>query len=237
MPIATAPHHPRDNRLFAALPHPDAARLLPHCTPVTWALGDVLYDPDRVQMYLYFPTTAMVSLLYTLANGMSAEMGVIGHEGVVGLPLFMGGVSTPSQAIVQAAGSGFQLPAAAVQMEFERRGAFQRRLLLYAQALLTQVAQTAVCNRVHSITQRLCRWLLLTHDRVHTDEVRMTHAFIGQMLAVRRESVTVVAQRLQAARVIRYGQGNITIVNRAGLEARVCECYEVVKNEFTRLLG
>lgn len=237
MPVSTALHYPQGNRLFAALPPEDAARLLPHLTLVTWALGDVLYDPDRAQMYLYFPTTAMVCLIYTLVNGMSVEMGVIGYEGVVGLPLVMGGASTHSQAIVQVAGSGFRLPAAIVHEEFECGGAFQRLLLRYTQAMLTQVAQTAVCNRVHSITHRLCRWLLLTHDRVHTEEVRMTHEFIAQMLAVRRESVTVVAQRLQAAGVIRYSQGYITILDRAGLEARVCECYGVVQNEFTRLLG
>jgi len=237
MPVSTALHYPQDNRLFAALPPEDAARLLPHLTLVTWALGDVLYDPDHPQMYLYFPTTAMVCLIYTLVNGMSAEMGVIGYEGVVGLPLVMGGVSTPSQAIVQVAGSGFRLLAAIVHEEFARAGTFQRLLLRYIQAMLTQVAQTAVCNRVHSIAHRLCRWLLLTHDRVRTEEVRMTHEFIAQMLAVRRESITVVAQRLQAAGVIRYNQGSITIVDRAGLEARVCECYGVVQNEFTRLLG
>jgi CRP-like cAMP-binding protein len=237
MPLSSASHDPQRNHLLAALPREDAVRLLPHLVLVTWAFGDVLYNPDSVQTYLYFPTTAMVSLLYTLKNGMVAEMGVIGYEGVVGLPLVMGGASTPSQAIVQAAGSGFQLPATVVHEEFQRGGAFQQILLRYIQAMLTQVAQTAVCNRVHPIAQRLCRWLLLTHDRVHTAEVQMTHEFIAQMLAVRRESITVVAQRLQAEGVIRYGQGSITIVDRAGLEARVCECYRVVQNEFTRLLG
>jgi CRP-like cAMP-binding protein len=231
------PSDPRDNRLFAALPQEDAARLLPHIEPRTWALGDVLYDPGRAPAFLYFPTTAMVSLVYTLANGLTGEMGVVGCEGVVGVALFMGGASTTSQALIQSAGSGFRLRAAVMHEEFQRGGAFHKLLLRYTQALLTQIAQTAVCNRLHSIEQRLCRWLLLTQDRVPPGEVRMTHEFIGQMLAVRRESITLVARRLQAMGVIRYTQGHITIVDRQGLEARVCECYEVVQNEFVRLLG
>jgi CRP-like cAMP-binding protein len=231
------PPHPRDNCLFAALPQEDAARLLPHLEPRTWALGDVLYDPDRAPAFLYFPTTAMVSLVYTLANGLTGEMGVVGREGVVGVALFMGGASTTSQALIQSAGSGFRLRAAVMHEEFQRGGAFHKLLLRYTQALLTQIAQTAVCNRLHAIEQRLCRWLLLTQDRVPPGAVRMTHEFIGQMLAVRRESITLVARRLQAVGVIRYTQGHITIVDRQGLEARVCECYEVVQNEFVRLLG
>jgi len=231
------PPDPRDNSLFAALPQEDAARLLPHLEPRTWALGDVLYDPDRAPAFLYFPTTAMVSLVYTLANGLTGEMGVVGREGVVGVALFMGGASTTNQALIASAGSGFRLRAAVMHEEFQRGGAFHKLLLRYTQALLTQIAQTAVCNRLHSIEQRLCRWLLLTQDRVPPGEVRMTHEFIGQMLAVRRESITLVARRLQAMGVIRYTQGHITIVDRQGLEARVCECYEVVQNEFVRLLG
>jgi CRP-like cAMP-binding protein len=231
------PPDPRDNSLLAALPQEDAARLLPHLEPLTWALGDVLYDQDRTPAFLYFPTTAMVSLIYTFANGLTGEMGVIGPEGVVGIALFMGGASTTSQALIQAAGSGFRLRAAVMHEEFQRGGAFHRLLLRYTQALLTQVSQTAVCNRLHSIEQRLCRWLLQTQDRVPPSELRMTHECIGQMLGVRRESITLVARRLQAAGVIRYTQGHITIVDRQGLEARVCECYEVVQNEFVRLLG
>jgi CRP-like cAMP-binding protein len=231
------PLDPRDNSLFAALPPEDAARLLPHLEPLTWTLGEVLYDPDRAPAFLYFPTTAMVSLVYTLANGLTGEIGVVGREGVVGVALFMGGASTTSQALIQAAGSGFRLRAAVLHEEFQRGGAFHNLLLRYTQALLTQIAQTAVCNRLHSIEQRLCRWLLQTQDRVPPGEVRMTHEFIGQMLAVRRETVTLVARRLQAAGVIRYTQGHITIVDRQGLAARVCECYAVVQNEFERLLG
>jgi CRP-like cAMP-binding protein len=231
------PPDPWDNDLFAALPQEDAARLLPYLEPLTWELGDVLYDPDRAPAFLYFPTTAMVSLVYTLTNGLTGEIGVVGREGVVGVALFMGGASTTSQALIQSAGSGFRLRATVMHEEFQRGGAFHKLLLRYTQALLTQIAQTAVCNRLHSIEQRLCRWLLLTQDRVPPGEVQMTHEFIGQMLAVRRESITLVAQRLQAAGVIRYTQGHITIVDRQGLEARVCECYAVVQNEYVRLLG
>ena len=231
------PSNPWDNTLFAALPPEDAARLRPHLEPRTWALGDVLYDPDRAPAFLYFPTTAMVSLVHTFANGLTGEMGVVGREGVVGVALFMGGASTTSQALIQSAGCGFRLRATVMHEEFARGGAFHTLLLRYTQALLTQIAQTAVCNRLHSIEQRLCRWLLLTQDRVPPGEVRMTHEFIGQMLAVRRESITLVAQRLQASGVIRYTQGHITIVDRQGLKARVCECYGVVQNEFVRLLG
>jgi len=231
------PSDPRDNALFAALPPEDAERLRPHLEPLTWSLGDVLYDPDRAPAFLYFPTTAMVSLVHTLANGLTGEMGVVGREGVVGIALFMGGASTTSQALIQSAGNGFRLRAAVLHEEFARVGAFHKLLLRYTQALLTQIAQTAVCNRLHTIEQRLCRWLLLTQDRVPPGEVRMTHEFIGQMLAVRRESITLVAQRLQAARVIRYTQRHLTIMDRQGLEARVCECYGVVQNEFVRLLG
>jgi len=231
------PSNPRDNELFAALPPEDAERLLPHLEPRTWALGDVLYDPDRAPAFLYFPTTAMVSLVHTFANGLTGEMGVVGREGVVGVALFMGGASTTSQALIQSAGCGFRLRATVMHEEFARGGAFHTLLLRYTQALLTQIAQTAVCNRLHSIEQRLCRWLLLTQDRVPPGEVRMTHEFIGQMLAVRRESITLVARRLQASGVIRYTQGHITIVDGQGLKARVCECYGVVQNEFVRLLG
>jgi CRP-like cAMP-binding protein len=231
------PSRPQDNRLFAALPPAEAARLLPVLEPVTWALRDVLYAPDEAPEFLYFPTTAMVSLIHTLTDGITAEMGVVGREGVVGVALFMGGGSTASEALVQIAGQGFRLPAVYVGGEFRRGGVFQEVLLRYAQALLTQIGQTAVCNMRHTITQRMCRWLLLALDRVPGDEVRMTQEFLAQMLAVRRPSVTEVARRMQTAGLIRCGRGYITIVNRREVEARVCECYATVEKEFTRLLG
>lgn len=204
---------PLGNRLLAALPPEDVTRLLPQLAPVTWALGDVLYEPDRLMAYLYFPTTAVVSLIYTMLDGTTAEMGLVGQEGVVGIALFMGGDTTPNRAIVQLA------------------------LLRYTQALITQISQTAVCNRLHAIEQRLCRWLLLTRDRVPTDQVQMTQEFLAHMLGVRREGVTVAAQHLQEAGLIRYTRGHITILDRPGLEATTCECYQVVRDEFTRLLG
>ena len=237
MTSVSIPSRPHDNRVLAALPPAEVARLLPRLEPVTWALRDVLYVPDRAPAFLYFPTTAMVSLIHTLADGVTAEMGVVGREGVVGVALFMGGGSTSSEALVQVAGQGFRLPAGHVVEAFHRGGVFLQVLLRYAQALLTQVGQTVVCNMRHTITQRLCRWLLLTLDRVPGDEVRMTHEFLAQMLAVRRPSVTAVAQRMQTAGIIRCGRGYITIVDRLGVEARVCECYGTVEKEFTRLLG
>jgi len=237
MTSVSIPSRPHDNRVLAALPPAEVARLLPRLEPVTWALRDVLYVPDHAPAFLYFPTTAMVSLIQTLADGVIAEMGVVGREGVVGVALFMGGGSTSSEALVQIAGQGFRLPAGHVAEAFHRGGVFQQVLLRYAQALLTQVGQTVVCNMRHTITQRLCRWLLLTLDRVPGDEVRMTHEFLAQMLAVRRPSVTAVAQRMQTAGIIRCGRGSITIVDRLGVEARVCECYRTVEKEFTRLLG
>src|SRR5438132_8155318 len=227
----------QDNRLLAALPQEDAARLLPHLEPVTWPLRTVLYKPDCAPAFLYFPTSAMVSLIAIPASGPTTATGVVGCEGVVGVALVMGGASTPSQAMVQMAGGGFQLPAAVGHAELERGGAFQAALLRYTQALLTQTAQTAVCNRMHAIEQRLCRWLLLIHDRVPTRERPITKEFLVQMLAVRPDSVTRVARALHKTGMMRCGQGHITIVDRRGLEARVCECYRAVQNEFTRLLG
>ena len=227
----------RDNRLLAALPQEDVARLLPHLEPVTWPLRTVLYEPGCAPAFLYFPTTAMVALILTPATGPTAATGVVGCEGVVGVALVMGGASTPSQALVQMAGDGFRLPAAVGHAEFEYSGAFQAALLRYTQALLTQTAQTAVCNRMHAIEQRLCRWLLLIHDRVPTKGGPITQEFLAQMLAVHPESVTRAARDFHKAGMIHCGQGYITIVDRRALEARVCECYRAVQNEFTRLLG
>ena len=226
-----------DNSLLAALPQEDAARLLPHLEPVTWSLRTVLYEMDCAPAFLYFPTTAMVSLISTSASGPTAATGVVGCEGVVGVALVMGGASRTGQAMVQMAGGGFQLPAAVGLAEFERGGAFQAALLRYTQALLTQTAQTAVCNRMHAIEQRLCRWLLLIHDRVPTTGGPITKEFLAQMLAVCPESVTRVVWALHQAGLIRCGKGSSTIVDRRGLEARACECYRAVQSEFTRLLG
>jgi CRP-like cAMP-binding protein len=237
MSLSADAHSPQDNRLLAALPHEDYERLLPHLAPVTWALGDVLYEPGRAMVYLYFPTTAIVSLIYTMVDGTTAEMGMVGNEGVVGIALFMGGNTMPNRAVVQVAGSAFRLEATVLHAEFHRGGALQLALLRYTQALFTQVSQTAACNALHPIEQRLCRWLLFTYDRVRTVEVPMTHELLAHMLGVRRESVSAAARHLQQLGLIHYIRGHITILDRPGLEAMVCECYRVVQNECTRLLG
>ena len=237
MSLPATPQHLHDNRLLATLPREDVERLLPQLTPLTFGLGDVLYEPDLPMAYMYFPTTAVVSLIYTMLDGTTAEMGLVGNEGVVGIALFMGGDTTPNRAIVQVAGAAFRLSAPALRTEFLRAGAVQLALLRYTQALITQISQTAVCNRLHAIEQRLCRWLLLTRDRVPSDAIQMTQEFIAHMLGVRREGVTLAARHLQEAGLIRYVRGHITVLDRPGLEATVCECYRVVKDEFTRLLG
>jgi CRP-like cAMP-binding protein len=227
---------PRQNRLLAALPADVLARI--HCdlTPIHLALGQVIYEPDEALQYVYFPTTAIVSLLYTMENGTSAEMGVVGCDGVVGIAVFMGGDTTPNRAVVQSAGDALRLELRFFRQEFRRIGELHRALLLYTQALLTQMSQTAVCNRLHSVEQQLCRWLLLSHDRLQADELVMTQELIANMLGVRREGVSVAAHRLQKAELIRYRRGHITILDRPGLERTVCECYQVVKTESDRLL-
>lgn len=225
------------NHLLAGLPEEDYQRLLPQLEPVVLELGQVVYQNAQQLEYLYFPTSAMVSLLYTMADGMTAEVGITGNEGVVGIALFLGGDTAPNQAIVQIAGAALRLAAKTVQMEFKRGEAFQQVLLRYTQALITQISQTAICNRLHPVEQRFCRWLLLSHDRVKSDKLEMTQELIATMLGGRRESVTVVAGRLQDKSLIHYARGHITILDRKGLEATVCECYEVVKTEYQRLLG
>jgi CRP-like cAMP-binding protein len=187
--------------------------------------------------YVYFPTTSHISLLYTMIDGSTAEMGLVGQEGVVGIALFMGGETTPNRAMVQGGGAAYRMQAKAMLDEFRRGGEFQHLLLRYTQALITQISQTAVCNRLHSVEQRLCRWLLMTHDLAQTDELQMTHEFISNMLGVRREGVTVAAQRLQEMGTISYVRGHIHILDREKLLAHVCECYRVVKDEHARLLG
>jgi CRP-like cAMP-binding protein len=224
------------NFLLAALPLADAERLLPHLEPITLARGAVLYEPHQAPAYLYFPTTSIVSLVYTTLDGTTAEMGLVGNEGVVGIALFMGGQTRPNRAVVQVAGGAWRLTTTELLTEFQRGGALQRALLRYTQALLIQISQTAVCNRLHPIRQRLCRWLLATYDRAPTDSVLLTHEFLAQMLGVRRASVTTAIRHIQEASIIRYRRGHITLLDRPRLEAMVCECYQVVKDEYMRLL-
>jgi CRP-like cAMP-binding protein len=225
------------NYLLAGLPAEFHARNGPKLERVPMELGQVVYAGGERLGSVYFPLNCIVSLLYTMEDGASAGMAMVGNEGVVGIALFMGGESMPSRAVVQAAGDALEMPARALQDEFKRGGAFQIALLRYTQSLITQMSQTAVCNRLHSLDQRLCRWLLLSHDRLHSDEIVMTQELIASVLGVRREGVTVAAGHLQGAGLIRYARGRITILDRPGLEARVCECYGVVRRESTRLLG
>ena len=233
--MATLPG-PRHNQLFAALPDADWQRWQPLLEAVEMPLGQVLYESGSTLGHVYFPTTAIVSLLYVMEGGASAEIAVVGNEGLVGIALFMGGGSTPSRAVVRSAGQGYRLDALAVKQEFNRAGPAMRLLLRYTQALITQMAQTAVCNRHHTLDQQLCRWLLLSLDRLPGNELVMTQELIARMLGVRREGVTEGALRLQQAGLIRYARGRITVLDRAGLERRACECYAVVKNEYDRLL-
>lgn len=226
----------RQNHLLNALPVADFESLQPHLKLVPVELGAALYEPDIEMRYLYFPTNSIVSLLYVMADGASAEIAVVGNEGVVGVALFMGGATTPSRAVVQSAGHALRLPSQVLKDEFIRGGAMQHLLLRYTQALLTQMAQTAVCNRHHSLDQQLCRWLLLSLDRLQANELIMTQELIANMLGVRREGVTEAAGQLQKAGLIRYSRGRITVLDRPGLEARTCECYAVVKQECDRLL-
>jgi CRP-like cAMP-binding protein len=235
-PIATTPRSPKDNRLLAVLPQATYDKLTPYLEPTPLPLGMAVYESGGKQGYVYFPTSAIVSLLYVLENGSSAEIAITGNEGLVGIALFMGGETTPSRAVVQSAGEGYRLKAAVMKKEFDVNGDLQHLLLRYTQALITQMAQTAVCNRHHSVDQQLCRWLLLSLDRLPGSELVMTQELIANMLGVRREGVTEAAGHLQHAGLISYARGKITVTDRAGLEARVCECYRVVKTESDRLL-
>jgi CRP-like cAMP-binding protein len=223
------------NQLLAALPAEEWERWQAELEPVDLKLGDVLYESGSTMTHVYFPTTAIISLLYVMENGASAEIAVVGHEGIVGVSLFMGGESTPSRAVVQSAGKGFRLGAQQIQEHFKRAPVLHL-LLRYTQALITQMAQTAVCNRHHSLDQQLCRWLLLSLDRLSGSELVMTQELIANMLGVRREGVTESAMKLQKAGLIKYARGRITVLDRAGLEQRSCECYAVVKKEYDRLL-
>ena len=232
-----APQSPNQNHLLAALPTAEFERLAPHLEPVDMLLGDVLYESGGRLQHVYFPTTAILSLHYVMENGSSSEIAGVGNEGVLGISLFMGGDTTPSSAVVQTAGHGYRLQGKLLKEEFSRGGLMQRLLLRYTQALLTQMCQTAACNRHHSIEQQLCRWLLLTLDRLPTNELIMTQELVASALGVRREGITEAAGKLQRAGVIRYRRGHISVLERSGLEAGACECYAVVKNELGRLLS
>jgi CRP-like cAMP-binding protein len=232
--FSLAAQTPKENHLLAALPETSLKALLPFLEAVPLPLGMVVYESGGTQGYVYFPTSSIVSLLYVLADGASAEIAVTGNEGLVGIALFMGGETTPSRAVVQSAGHGYR--ASVLKKEFESGGALQHLLLRYTQALITQMTQTAVCNRHHAVDQQLCRWLLLSLDRLRSNELVMTQELIANMLGVRREGVTEAAGKLQSEGLIHYSRGHITILDRPQLEARVCECYGVVKREYDRLL-
>jgi CRP-like cAMP-binding protein len=235
-PKSAARSDPRQNRLLAALPDGEYQALAPQLEATPMPLGLAVYESGGAQGYVYFPTDSIVSLLYVLEDGASTEIAVTGNEGLVGISLFMGGETTPSRAVVQSAGQAYRLGAALLKQRFESRGALQHLLLRFTQALITQMTQTAVCNRHHEVEQQLCRWLLLMLDRLASNELRMTQELIANMLGVRREGVTGAAGRLQAQGLIEYRRGRIVVLDRPRLESRVCECYAVVKREYDRLL-
>ena len=232
-----SPHSPNQNHLLAALPTAEFERLAAHLELVPMPLGEMLYEPGGQLQHAYFPTTAIVSLHYVMESGASAETAGVGNEGVVGISLFMGGDTTPSSAVVQTAGHAYRLESRLLKQEFNRAGLMQRLLLRYTQALMTQMSQTAACNRHHSVEQQLCRWLLLTLDRLPSNELVMTQELVASMLGVRREGITEAAGKLQRAGFISYRRGHIAVLDRAGLETRACECYAVVKKELSRLLS
>jgi len=227
---------PDQNHILEALPAAERARLFPHLKLVSLTLGSVLYESGDAQRYIYFPIDAIVSLLYVLKDGSSAEIAVVGNDGAIGIALFMGGFTTTNRAIVQSGGSAYRMTRRRLKQEFERHGEMLHVLLRYTQALITQMAQTAVCNRHHSVDQQLCRWLLLSLDRLASNKLNMTQELIANMLGVRREGVTEAAGKLQRLGVIEYRRGKITVVDRPRLEVLACECYEVVKKETDRLL-
>jgi CRP-like cAMP-binding protein len=229
------PQQPTQNYLLSRLPRGDYRQLLPHLQYVAFNLGDIVYDFAEHQHHVYFPTSCVVSLLYTTEDGSTAEVGLTGNDGVIGVAALLGGETTTNRAVVQVAGGAFKINAILAREEFARGGFFQGLVLRYTQALMTQISQTAVCNRLHSMEKRLCRWLLLSHDRVRSEELLMTQEFISNMLGGRRESVTVAAARLQDAGLIYYARGHIRILDRKGLETSACECYRIVKSEVERL--
>jgi CRP-like cAMP-binding protein len=231
-----APQNFQENGLLAALPVAVINRWLPHLESVEMPLGQVVYEAGATLSHIYFPTTAIVSLLYVMVSGASAEIAVVGNEGVVGIAIFMGGTSTPGRAIVQSAGRSLRIKADIVEQQFNRAGPVLQLLLRYTQALITQMTQTAACNRHHNLHQQLCRWLLLSLDRLPGDQLVMTQELIADMLGVRREGVTEAAGKLQREGLIRYQRGHITVIDRPGVEECACECYAVVKKEYARLL-
>jgi CRP-like cAMP-binding protein len=232
-----ANHNPNQNHLLAALPTEEFERLAPHLELVSMPIGKMLYEPDEQLHHAYFPTTCIVSLHYVMESGASAETAGVGNEGMVGVSLFMGGNTTSSSAVVQTAGHAYRLERRLLKQEFDRTGALHRLLLRYTQALMTQMTQTSVCNRHHSVEQQLCRWLLLTLDRLPTSELVMTQELVASMLGVRREGITEAAGNLQREGLISYRRGHISVLNRSGLEAHTCECYAIVKKEMDRLLS
>lgn len=229
--------HARANYLLGALNDDDLDRIVSKLTSVDIELGDVLYESGEKMDYAFFPTTAIVSLLYIMESGSTAEIGVVGNDGILGISLFMGGESTTSRAVIQSAGTALKMKAEDLKEEFKLGGRFQELLLRYTQALMTQISQTAVCNRLHPIHQQLCRWLLLSHDRLHTDKLVMTHDLISNMLGVRREGITLAAKKLAERNLITNRRGTMTVIDRKGLEDAACECYRVVNAEYNRLLG
>ncbi len=225
------------NHLIGALPNDEFIRLKPNLEPVSLSLGEVIYESGEQLKYIYFPTSAIISLLYIMENGSTAEIGMAGNDGLVGIALYMGGSTTPSRAVVQSAGNAFRMPSLALNDEFSLGGVFQKILLRYTQSLMTQISQTAVCNRLHTVEQQLCRWLLINHDLLRTNKLIMTHDLIANMLGVRREGVSIAAGHLQSKGLIKYVRGTITMLDRDALERAACECYRVVKDEYDRLLG
>ena len=227
----------RKNHLLSELPVEEFDRILPHMIPVTLPLGKVLYESGDQLDFVYLPTTAIISLLYVMENGSTAEIGVVGNDGILGIALFMGGNTTPNRAVIQSAGNAYKMKAKDLMEEFSRGGKFHNMLLRYTQALITQISQTAVCNRLHTVEQQLCRWLLLSHDRLDSNKLVMTHDLISNMLGVRREGVTLAARKLSVRKLLKNVRGTMTILDRPGLEKACCECYEVVNTEYERLLG
>lgn len=237
MPVTKHTDKAQMNHLLAALPADEFARLEPDLEPVSLSLGEVIYESGERLEHIYFPTTVIISLLYIMENGSTAEIGMAGNDGLVGVALYMGGSTTPSRAVVQSAGNAYRLRSKALKSAFGLGGVFQNLLLRYTQALMTQISQTAVCNRLHSIDQQLCRWLLINHDLLQTNKLIMTHDLIANMLGVRREGVSIAAGQLQKKGLIKYARGTITMLDRQGLETAACECYQVVRDEYERLLG